>query len=1134
MYNFDFPSRSTTTGCVGYRGQNFAVRADDPNNLDSNSGNATIDNLLTVNCVVSDANTAINNAIYTKGGIASDLDLYTGGKHHVIGALQADSTATFADVATFLKNIKGTSASFSNTDSNTINIPQGGVTSNTATVISNFSSQGATALSGATTATNKVTIQYTPTAVSGVTPYAFENFGFSHLVGDVTADGNINVAKTITSNTLTTTAGATIGATLVAGGQRLTVDTVGSKIDLNATGQVGTGVTLDANNLTSNQCVNITNTAMPAIDPLTGNYTPSALNVLGGATITKKARFLSNVEILGGISGSQLMLNIGQMATDANTAALVIPNGGISAYNALYQGTLVAGTGLASTASSYDTAQTAVIRAPTMSTSGNHWVGGNSYVAGTLDLTGNATLLGTASIKGAANLQSTLQAAGAMTSTSTLNPSIDRVTSTQAALLLSNGGANIKGNVVAGGALAAVGLYLDADVTKNAAQINLTSEADVTKAGIIGMANNMLRIQAPTTAPVRFISNLGIGASLTGATGTNDDSYFRAGINGFFFKSTSASAASTYTPTNNATSVTDITQMTSRFQTSFGVDSAALFAGPMHLSRLSNGSAVSDASFAVEGVSIFNDFVQMNKALTVTTGDVSLTAGSLRAGGTGNFQGSVTTNGAVTASGSGIFGGSVSATTVNVTSTLIASPTAASLSTAGGLLVGANTITNGDVQVGGNLDVKGTSLLEGNVHIASTTATTSSSNQALVVDGRAAFNLGVMVTGPTVLQGDTTINGILRTTGAIEQSNVKDLFVQDNIPSFNVDSKLTTSGFALNRYQEANDNGTGNVIATSDLNDIVLSATVSVASATNGYQFVLDNTTATAALAKLGTFLGWCRFVSGTGAGQVRYVTAYNSSTQIVTIASSADQANYAVSRGGTANLTIGKDLTTPPDGTTVVAFYATGVAALLHLDSTASNGPEYHLGYTSRDPLSSVLSPDVNQYGLLKLKNLVALQNIKSDAILPYTPNGPVLLNNAISIYNNGNIGGITSINGATSSVTTTIVLPENAYLTNGAITLPLPTGVTDPTSLFGILKYYIKGMDMNGSICSGEKGCTANNNVKQQSTALIVAAGTLGEQVDVIWNYGSSPVLTHTVARATNNLTGNPISYKITYVYV
>lgn len=1134
MYNFSFPSRSQTTGCVGYRGQNFAVRADDPNNPDSNSGCAVIENLLTVTCVASDSTTAINNAIYTKGGIASDLDLYTGGKHHVVGALQADSTATFGDVATFSKNIQGTSAAFFNSDSNTINIPQGGITSNTATVISSLSSQGTTALSGATTATNKVTIQYTPTAVSGVTPYAFENFGFSHLVGDVTADGNLNVAKTVAALALTTTASATIGANLVAGNQRLTVDAANSKIDLNATGQLGSGLTLDANTFTSNQCVSIANTAAPAVDPLTGNYTPSALNVVGGATIAKKARFLSDVEIKGGITGSQLMLNIGTLASDATTAALVIPTGGISAYNALYQGTLVAGAGLASTASSYNTAQTAVIRAPTISSSGNHWVGGNSSVAGTLGVTGNTTLSGTASVQGAATLQSTLQAGGSLTSTSTLNPSIDRVTSTQAALQLTAGGANINGNVVTGGAVAAIGLYLGADVTKNAAQINLTSEADATKTGTIGMANNMLRVQAPATAPVRLISNLGIGASLTGATGTNDDSYFRAGINGFFYKSSSTSPTPTYTATNNATSLTDITQMTSRFQTSFGVDSAALFAGPMHLTRTSSGSAVSDASFAVEGVSIFNDFVQMNKAVTVTAGDVNISAGSVRAGGSGTFQGSVTTNGAVSASGSGIFGGAVSASTLTATSTLIASPTAASMSTAGGLLVGANTITGGDVQVGNNLDVKGTSLLEGNVHISSTTATTSSSNQALVVDGRAAFNLGMMVTGPTVLQGDTTINGILRTTGNIEQSNVKDLFVQDNIPSFNVDSKLTTSGFALNRYQEANDNGAGNVVATSDLNNIVLSATVSVASSTSATQFVLDNTTATAALAKLGTFLGWCRFISGTGAGQVRYVTAYNSSSQTVTIASTADQANYAASRGGTANLTIGKDLTTQPDGTTVVAFYATGVAALLHLDSTASNGPEFRLGYTSRDPLSSVLSPDVNQYGLLKLKNLVALQNIKSDAILPYTPNGPVLLNNAISVYNNGNISGITSINGATSSVTTTIVLPENAYMTNGAITLPLPTGVTDPTSLFGILKYYIKGMDMNGSICSGEKGCTANSNVKQQSTALIVAAGTLGEQVDVIWTYGSAPVLTHTVARSSNNLTGNPISYRITYVYV
>lgn len=1133
MYNFTFPTRTVLSGTVGYKGQNFAIRADDSNNPDSNSGCAVIENLLTVNCQTTDSNVAINNAIYTRGGIASDKDLYTGGTHHIVGSLLADSTSTFSGLATFNKAINAFSASFSSTDPAAVSLPTGGITSNQSTITSALNSQGSTTLNGATS-TNKITIQYTPSAVAGVTPYALENYGASHMIGDVTADNNVIVSNSISAKTLNTTAGANIGGTLVGGGNRLLVDTGASRIDLNAIGQLGSGLTLDANTFTSNQTLTILSNATPTLDQLSNKYTPSALFVTGGATIGDKARFLGAVEIIGGIIGSQLNLNMGTRATDANTASLVIPNGGISAYNGLYQGTLVAGAGLALTASSYNTALTAVIRAPTISTSGNHWVGGDQQIAGVIGVTGAATFQSTATIVGATTLQSSLSTGDIATFKATYNPSIDRVTSTQGALQVPSGGAYINGNIVSNGAVASSGLYLLGDISKSGAQVNLTSEMDSTKTSTIGMANNYLRLQASSSAPIRFISDRGIGASLTSTIGPNDDSYFRAGINGFFFKSSTSSPPSTYSATSNALAITDITAMTARFQTSFGVDSAALFMGPMHLTRTSIGSSPTDASFAVEGVSIFNDFVQMNKALSVTTGDINLTAGSLKAGGNGTFQGNLTSNGSVNASGAGIFGGSVSANTLNVTSTLIASPTSASIATVGGLLVGANTITNGDVQMGGNLDVKGTSLLEGNVHISSTTATTSSSQQALVVDGRAAFNLGVMVTGPTVLQGDTTINGILRTTGNIEQSNVKDLFVQDNIPSFNVDSKLTTSGFALNRYQEANDNGTGNVVATSDLNNIVLSATVSVSSSTNMFQFVLDSTTATAALAKLGTFLGWCRFLTGTGAGQVRYVTAYNSSNQTVTIASTADQANYVTSRGGSANLTIGKDLTTQPDGTTVVAFYATGVASLLHLDSTASNGPEFHLGYTSRDPLSSVVSPDVNQYGVLKLKNLVARENIKTDAILPFTPNGPVLVNNAISIYNNGNIGGITSINGATSSVTTTIVVPENAYMTNGAITLPLPTGVTDPTSLFGILKYYIKGADMNGSICSGEKGCTANSNVKQQSTALIVAAGTLGEQVDVIWTYGSAPVLTHTVARSSNNLTGNPISYKITYVYI
>ena len=1128
MYKFMFPTRTVSAGTVGYRGQNFAVRADDPNNLDSNSGCAIVENLFTVNCQATDPSTAINNAIYTRGGIASDQDLFTGGTHHVIGSLLADSTSSFGDIATFKKSISGVSASFSGTNDTTVNVPAGGVTTNKAIIISSLNSEGITTLNGATS-TNKITIQYTPSATNGVIPYALENFGTTHLAGDVTADNNINVTKGVSAATLATSGAATIGSTLISGGNRLTVDAVASRVDINATGQSGTGLTLDANTFTSKQNISIVSTAAPAIDPLSGNYTPSALNVAGGATIGDKARFLKDVEIVGGITGSQLKLNIGTQATDANTASLVIPNGGISAYNALYQGTLVAGAGLAATAANYNTAMTAVIRAPTIASSGNAWVGGDQQVTGALTAGGATLLKSTATIAGATTLQSTLTATGAASFQASLNPSIDRTTSTQAALQVPQGGATINGNIISGGAVSTTGVYVLADTTKNGAQLNLTSEADATKTGTIGMANNYLRLQAPSSAPIRFISDRGIGASLSTATGTSDDSYFRAGVNGFFYKSSSSSPSPTYTAANNATQITDITAMTSRFQTSFGVDSASLFAGPMHLTRTSSSST--DPSLAVEGVSNFNDLILASKGLTVSSGDVNITSGALIGGSGASFSGLVTTTGAMNASGAGAFGGSVSASTFSATSSLIATSTTASIATNGGALIGANIITKSDAQIGGNLDVKGTSLLENDVHISSTTATTSSSKQALVVDGRAAFNMGILVSGPSVLQGDTTITGVLRTTGNIEQSNVKDYFVEDNIPSFNVDSKLTTSGFALHRYQEANDAGTGFVVTSTD---VMSSATVSVASATDTSHFVLDNATATTALGKLGTFIGWCRFISGTGAGQVRYVKDYNANTQTITIASNADQTSYAATRGGVANLIIGKDLTTQPDGTTVIAFYSTGIAAMLHLEAAGSGGPEWHLGYMSRDPISSILSPDVNQYGLLKLKNLVARENVKTDAILPNTPNGPISLNNAISIYNNGNITGIASLNGANTFAFTTLVIPETAYLTNGAVALPLPAGVTDPSTLFGILKYYIKGVDMNASICSGERGCTANSTVKQQATSLIVAAGTLGEQVDIVWTYGSAPVLTHTTARPTANQTGNPITYKITYVYI
>jgi hypothetical protein len=175
-----------------------------------------------------------------------------------------------------------------------------------------------------------------------------------------------------------------------------------------------------------------------------------------------------------------------------------------------------------------------------------------------------------------------------------------------------------------------------------------------------------------------------------------------------------------------------------------------------------------------------------------------------------------------------------------------------------------------------------------------------------------AVRIGTTATVPVYIgtpSSVTTIQGDLNVKGVTTQVDSTIVTVSDNIIIVNnTPLGISDGGLGIKRYQNANDSGSGEVVAGT--------------SQEVGLVGTLGNTLTTvnlgvAANGTIDYYNGWwIKITGGTGAGQVRRIADYDETTQIATIVSSADQVSTPVIP------VEGMDFATIPDATSTYALY--------------------------------------------------------------------------------------------------------------------------------------------------------------------------------------------------------------------
>lgn len=239
----------------------------------------------------------------------------------------------------------------------------------------------------------------------------------------------------------------------------------------------------------------------------------------------------------------------------------------------------------------------------------------------------------------------------------------------------------------------------------------------------------------------------------------------------------------------------------------------------------------------------------------------------------------------------------------------------------------------------------------------------------------------------------TTIFGnldVLGTTTSIESTVVT---IDDNIIFVNnAPAGTSDGGMAVKRFQSANDSGTGDVVADT------ATATGTAQAGTS------TSITLAAGASAVDDFYNgwWIEITAGTGASQVRRIKAYNGTSKVATIYTTADQTGLL----GNPSPVEGLNFTTTPDNTSVYdlhdCFYIASV-----WDESAN---EWIIACTALNPATNVL---INDYANLHINDLTA--------------------NNITAV----------SINNLTADITTTVTLTDNSTAFVSVTAFPTTYGI-------------------------------------------------------------------------------------------
>lgn len=178
----------------------------------------------------------------------------------------------------------------------------------------------------------------------------------------------------------------------------------------------------------------------------------------------------------------------------------------------------------------------------------------------------------------------------------------------------------------------------------------------------------------------------------------------------------------------------------------------------------------------------------------------------------------------------------------------------------------------GSLTIGGGVSIKKDTYIGGIVNLISTVNASNVSTGTLIIGGGLGLQKDLFVGGNTIITGDLTVNG---TTTSISTSQT---LLEDNIVIYHSGPAGTAdSGFLIERYQIANNLGTGDVV-----NDpFSISQTFPSQSGTTTTTSILH-----AGASGTNDFYNgwWIKVTSGFSSNQVRKIVDYNGTTKIITI----------------------------------------------------------------------------------------------------------------------------------------------------------------------------------------------------------------------------------------------------------
>uniref|UniRef100_A0A6C0H850 Tail protein n=1 Tax=viral metagenome TaxID=1070528 RepID=A0A6C0H850_9ZZZZ len=328
----------------------------------------------------------------------------------------------------------------------------------------------------------------------------------------------------------------------------------------------------------------------------------------------------------------------------------------------------------------------------------------------------------------------------------------------------------------------------------------------------------------------------------------------------------------------------------------------------------------------------------------------------------------------------------------------------AALSVIGGLGIAATQVAlnpenGGGLTVAGGVGVGKNMLIGGDTRIYSTTASNDVSSGSLKVDGGVGISGNLNVLGNTILNGDLTVRGT--TTSVVSNNTV----IGDNILVLNSGpAGSKDSGFLIQRYQQDNDVGSGDVV-----NDkLYITDTLPLQGSITNIQVKLS-----AVASSLDNYYTgwWIKIASGFSNNQVRKITNYVGSTRTASVSSAWTTQN-------------------PSNGDTVY-LYNKGYVGLVYNELS----DKFEFGATVGDPGATSVTFTDNLPIVCFSNSIVSTQpssNITSGCLLV---NGGVSVNHTQDASSVTNGGTFTTLGGA--AIGKTLIVGNTLYV-NGVNMTP------------------------------------------------------------------------------------------------